>query len=54
MFAGMFWGWFSAAASNYNGFVLGLIAELADEYEIHSNREKTSDIMVLHLRERKF
>lgn len=39
MFAGMFRGWFSAAASNYNGFVLGLIAELADEYEIHSNRE---------------
>lgn len=23
----------------YDGFVLGLIAELADEYEIHSNRE---------------
>lgn len=85
MFAGMFRGWFSAAASNYNGFVkamlsddkkamnyymnkvalstfsffdtgkhasqnseperfyhgfvLGLIAELSDEYEIHSNRE---------------
>ena len=39
MFAGMFRGWFSVAASNYNGFVLGLIAELADEYEIHSNRE---------------
>ncbi|MCI6065357.1 ATP-binding protein [bacterium] len=39
MFAGMFRGWFSVAASNYNGFVFGLIAELADEYEIHSNRE---------------
>ncbi len=39
MFAGMFRGWFSVAASNYNGLVLGLIAELADEYEIHSNRE---------------
>lgn len=35
-FAGMFRRWF------YHGFVLGLIAELADEYEIHSNRESGS------------
>lgn len=33
MFAGMFRGWF------YHGFVLGLIAELSDEYQIHSNSE---------------
>ena len=33
MFAGMFRRWF------YHGFVLGLIAELSDEYQIHSNRE---------------
>lgn len=33
MFAGMFRRCF------YHGFVLGLIAELSDEYQIHSNRE---------------
>ena len=39
MFSNMFKGWFERSLSNYNGFVLGLMADQADIYEIKSNRE---------------
>ncbi len=39
MFYNMFKGWFDNSDCNYNGFVLGLLVELRDIYEVKSNRE---------------